>query len=62
MLHLSAFAADCVERFYIDCLDKLSEGMGRQLRERAVSLDPLNKTARYSLLVVLARGVAVAGP
>ena len=53
MLHLSAFAADCVERFYIDCLDKLSEGMGRQLRKGAVPLYPLNKPLYILCLLFL---------
>ena len=38
MYLLSALAAGLVRRFYIDCLDKLSEGIGCQFREGAVSL------------------------
>ena len=41
--YIYALAAGLVWRFYIDRLDKLSEGIGRQLLERAVSLYPLNK-------------------
>ena len=38
MYLLSALAAGLVRGIYIDCLDKLSEGIGCQLREGAVSL------------------------
>ena len=43
MYLLSALAAGLVRCIYIDRLDKLSEGIGGQLREGAVPLNPLNK-------------------
>ena len=43
MYLLSALAAGLVRRFHIDRLDKLSEGIRRQLREGAISFYPLNK-------------------
>ena len=53
MYLLSAFAAGLVRRFYIDCLDKLSEGIGGQLREGAVPLYPLNKLLDILCLLFL---------
>ena len=53
MYLLSAFAAGLVRRFYIDCLDKLSEGIGGQLREGAVPLYPLNKLLYILCLLFL---------
>ena len=43
MYLLPALAAGFVRGIYIDRLDKLSEGIGGQLREGAVPLYPLNK-------------------
>ena len=40
---LLSLAAGLVRRFYIDALDKLSEGVRGQLREVAVFLYPLDK-------------------
>ena len=40
---LLSLAAGLVRRFYIDALDKLSEGVRSQLREVAVSLYSLDK-------------------
>ena len=53
MYLLPALTAGLVRCIYIDRLDKLSEGMGRQLRERAVSLDPLNKLLYILCLLFL---------
>ena len=43
MYLLPALAAGLVGCFHIDRLDKFSEGVGRQFREGAVSLYPLNE-------------------
>ena len=43
MYLLSTLAAGFVRGIYIDRLDKLSEGIGRQFREGTVPLYPLNK-------------------
>ena len=43
MYLLLTLAAGLVRCFHIDRLDKLSEGIGRQFREGAVPLYPLNK-------------------
>lgn len=53
MYPLSAFAAGLVGRFYIYCLDKLSEGIGGQFREGAVPLYPLNKLLYILCLLFL---------
>ena len=53
MYLLPALAAGLVGRFHIDRLDKLSEGIGRQLHEGAVSLYPLNKLLDILCLLLL---------
>ena len=53
MYLLPALAAGLVRGFYIDCLDKLSEGIGGQLREGAVPLYPLNKLLYILCLLFL---------
>ena len=53
MYLLSALAAGLVRRFYIDCLDKFSEGIGHQFREGAVPLYPLNKLLYILCLLFL---------
>ena len=58
MYLLSAFAAGLIGRIYIDSLDKFSEGIGRQLREGAVSLYPLNKLL-YILCLLLESEVRI---
>lgn len=61
MYLLPALAAGLVRCIYIDRLDKLSEGIGGQLRDGAVSL-PAEQTALYSLPVVPVHGFAIADP
>ena len=58
MYLLSAFAAGLIGRIYIDSLDKFSEGIGRQLREGAISLYPLNKLL-YILCLLLESEVRI---
>ena len=58
MYLLSAFAAGLIGRIYIDSLDKFSEGIGRQLREGAISLYPLNKLL-YILCLMLESEVRI---
>ncbi len=53
MYLLSALTAGLVRCIYIDCLDKLSEGIGCQLREGAVSPYPLNKLLYILCLLFL---------
>ena len=53
MYLLSAFAAGLVGRFYIDCLDKFSEGIRGQLRKGTVPLYPLNKLLYILCLLFL---------
>ena len=53
MYLLPALAAGLVRCFHIDRLDKLSEGIGRQLREGAVPLYPLNKLLYILCLLFL---------
>ncbi len=53
MYLLPALTAGLVRCIYIDRLDKLSEGIGRQLREGAVSLYPLNKLLDILCLLLL---------
>ena len=53
MYLLSALAAGLVRCIYIDRLDKLSEGIGGQLREGAVPLYPLNKLLYILCLLFL---------
>ena len=61
MYLLPALAAGLVRCIYIDRLDKLSEGIGGQLRDGAVPpLYPLNKLLLYSLPVVPVHEFAVA--
>ena len=55
MYLLSALAAGLVRCIYIDLLDKLSEGIGGQLREGAVPLYPLNKLLYILCLLFLFR-------
>ena len=53
MYLLPALAAGLVRCIHIDRLDKLSEGIGRQLREGAVPLYPLNKLLYILCLLFL---------
>ena len=53
MYLLSALATGFVRRIHIDRLHKLSEGIGRQLREGAVPLYPLNKLLYILCLLFL---------
>ena len=53
MYLLPALAAGLVRCIYIDRLDKLSEGIGRQFREGTVSLYPLNKLLYILCLLFL---------
>ena len=53
MYLLPALAAGLVRCIYIDRLDKLSEGIGRQLCEGAVPLYPLNKLLYILCLLFL---------
>ena len=53
MYLLPTLAAGLVRCFHIDRLDKLSEGIGRQLREGAISLYPLNKLLYILCLLLL---------
>ena len=53
MYLLPALAAGLVRCIYIDCLDKLSEGIGGQFREGAVPLYPLNKLIYILCLLFL---------
>ena len=53
MYLLPALAAGLIRCIYIDRLDKLSEGIGRQLREGAISLYPLNKLLYILCLLLL---------
>ena len=53
MYLLPALAAGLVRCIYIDRLDKLSEGIGGQLREGAVPLYPLNKLLYILCLLFL---------
>ena len=53
MYLLSALAAGLVRCIHIDRLDKLSEGIGRQLRKGAVPLYPLNKLLYILCLLFL---------
>ncbi len=53
MYLLSALAAGLVRRIHIDRLDKLSEGIGRQLRKGAVPFYPLNKLLYILCLLFL---------
>ena len=53
MYLLSALAAGLVRCIYIDRLDKLSEGIGGQFREGAVSLYPLDKLLYILCLLFL---------
>ena len=53
MYLLPALAAGLVRCIYIDRLDKLSEGIGRQFREGAVPLYPLNKLLYILCLLFL---------
>ena len=53
MYFLPALATGLVRCIYIDCLDKLSEGIGGQLREGAVPLYPLNKLLYILCLLFL---------
>ena len=58
MYLLSAFAAGLVRGIYIDRLDKLSEGIGGQLREGTVPLNPLNELL-YILCLLLESEVRI---
>ena len=58
MYLLPALAAGLVRCFHIDRLDKLSEGIGGQLREGAVPLYPLNKLL-YILCLLLESEVRI---
>ena len=53
MYLLPALAAGLVRCIYIDRLDKLSEGIGGQLRDGAVPLYPLNKLLYILCLLFL---------
>ena len=53
MYLLSAFATGLIGRIYIDRLHKLSEGIGCQFREGAISLYPLNKLLYILCLLFL---------
>ena len=53
MYLLSALAAGLVRGLYIDRLDKLSEGIGCQLRKGAVPLYTLNKLLYILCLLFL---------
>ena len=53
MYLLPALAAGLVRCIHIDRLDKLSEGIGRQLRESTVPLYPLNKLLYILCLLFL---------
>ena len=53
MYLLPALAAGLVRCIYINRLDKLSEGIGRQFREGTVSLYPLNKLLYILCLLFL---------
>ena len=53
MYLLLSLAAGLVRCFHIDRLDKLSEGIGRQLRKGAVPLYPLNKLLYILCLLFL---------
>lgn len=53
MYLLPAFAAGLVRCIYIDRLDKLSDGIGCQLRECAVPFYPLNKLLYILYLLFL---------
>ena len=53
MYLLSALSTGFVRGIYIDCLDKLSEGIGGQLRKGAVPLYPLNKLLYILCLLFL---------
>ena len=53
MYLLPALAAGLVRGIYIDRLDKLSEGIGGQLRDGAVPLYPLNKLLYILCLLFL---------
>ena len=53
MYLLSALSTGFVRGIYIDCLDKLSEGIGGQLRDGAVPLYPLNKLLYILCLLFL---------
>ena len=58
MYLLPALAAGLVGCFYIDCLDKLSDGIGGQLREGTVPFYPLNKLL-YILCLLLESEVRI---
>ena len=53
MYLLPTLAAGLVRCFHIDRLDKLSEGIGGQLRESTVPLYPLNKLLYILCLLFL---------
>ena len=53
MYVLSVLAAGLVRCIHIDCLDKLSEGIGGQLCEGAVPLYPLNELLYILCLLFL---------
>lgn len=53
MYLLSALSTGFVRGIYIDCLDKLSEGIRGQFRESAAPLYPLNKLLYILCLLFL---------